>query len=593
MPRVRCRKRTGVGRHRVAPDGRVDLFPGLRSADRCRARAAAPSRRRRRARRIRASDTSGRWPSPTGRKPASRAAPTTSYAYKIADRRRTHHRQPPPTRLPADSDKMELWNIAADGSARAADQEQRSPKKTASSHRTARRSCSSRARITAGAVLQREPVSRARERRPGARADAGFSVRGAAGRMGGRQQVDLDDRQHRRAQRSVSGRPRVAKAAPDHERRSRDRADVLEHRRGAPRVHDRRAHANRRHLDVGARVAPLRPASRASTTTSIATSRCRARSRSNGKASTARASKACSPIRSTTSPARATRSWCSCTAVRKTPTDSDGGRSSYNYQPAWAARGYAMLRPNYRGSSGYGNAFYREPIGGYFKNSHRDVLAGVDRVIAMGVADPDRLAMMGWSAGGHLVNKLITFTTDSRRLRQAPASPTGFRCTAIRHPLRSRSLVRRLAMAEECAHSDVLGALSAEVHLGGPHAHVVPDRRERSARAVAQSIEMMRALKAQGVPSELHIAPGEGHIWLSPTHQLYKMNAEIEWFEKYVRHVPYIPETAPSKNDARWFPLPRLRNPKRDRLSPFDAAQGVPSESRDAVLPRQVNDSHA
>ena len=69
-----------------------------------------------------------------------------------------------------------------------------------------------------------------------------------------------------------------------------------------------------------------------------------------------------------------------------------------------------MLRPNYRGSSGYGNVSYREPVGGYFKQSHLDVLAGVDRVIAMGVADPDRLTMMGWSAGGHLVNKLITVT---------------------------------------------------------------------------------------------------------------------------------------------------------------------------------------
>ena len=87
------------------------------------------------------------------------------------------------------------------------------------------------------------------------------------------------------------------------------------------------------------------------------------------------------------------------------------GVDLFYYQPAWAARGYAILRPNYRGSSGYGNAFYREPVGGYFKNSHHDVLAGVDRLVAMGIADPDRLAMTGWSAGGHLVNKLITFTT--------------------------------------------------------------------------------------------------------------------------------------------------------------------------------------
>ena len=117
-----------------------------------------------------------------------------------------------------------------------------------------------------------------------------------------------------------------------------------------------------------------------------------------------------SPIRSITSPAPGIHWSCSCTADPKRPIGLAGARSFITISPRGRRKGYAILRPNYRGSSGYGNAFYREPVGGYFKNSHLDVLAGVDRVIAMGVADPDRLAMMGWSAGGHLVNKLITFT---------------------------------------------------------------------------------------------------------------------------------------------------------------------------------------
>ena len=43
-----------------------------------------------------------------------------------------------------------------------------------------------------------------------------------------------------------------------------------------------------------------------------------------------------------------------------------------------------MLRPNYRGSTGYGNAFYRDVVGGYFKNMHLDVLAGVDALVQHG-----------------------------------------------------------------------------------------------------------------------------------------------------------------------------------------------------------------
>jgi len=242
------------------------------------------------------------------------------------------------------------------------------------------------------------------------------------------------------------------------------------------------------------------------------------------------------------------------------PEDSDRfgwGQILYNYQPAWAAHGYAVLRPNYRGSSGYGNASYREPVGGYFKNSHRDVLAGIDRVIAMGVADPDRLAMMGWSAGGHLVNKLITFTNRFKAATSGAGVANWISLYGTSDTRYDRdlwfggSLWQKNAPVQEYWEHSPLKYISAArtptLFLIGENDPRVP---------AAQSIEIMRALKAQGVPSELHIAPGEGHIWLSPVHQLYKLNAEIEWFEKYVRHVPYIPETAPSKNDAVMAPAP-------------------------------------
>ena len=64
------------------------------------------------------------------------------------------------------------------------------------------------------------------------------------------------------------------------------------------------------------------------------------------------------------------------------------------------------------------------------------------------------------------------------------------------------------------------------------------------------------ALRAQGVPSEVVIAPDEGHTWLRPVHQLYKMNAEMEWFNKFVRDLPYMPESVPTENDAKVVPAP-------------------------------------
>ena len=59
-----------------------------------------------------------------------------------------------------------------------------------------------------------------------------------------------------------------------------------------------------------------------------------------------------------------------------------------------------MLLPNYRGSRGYGEHFMREIAGDYFRQAFDDIMTGVDYLIVEGIAHPDSLGMMGWSAGG-------------------------------------------------------------------------------------------------------------------------------------------------------------------------------------------------
>ena len=81
-----------------------------------------------------------------------------------------------------------------------------------------------------------------------------------------------------------------------------------------------------------------------------------------------------------------------------------------NYTQVLAAKGYMVLQPNYRGSTGYGDPFLRDMVGHYFVNAHLDVMTGVDALIARGLVDGDRMAKMGWSGGGHMTNKIITFT---------------------------------------------------------------------------------------------------------------------------------------------------------------------------------------
>ena len=86
-----------------------------------------------------------------------------------------------------------------------------------------------------------------------------------------------------------------------------------------------------------------------------------------------------------------------------------GGPSIYMTQ-VFAEQGYAVLRPNPRGSSGYGKDFRYANFQDWGYGDYEDVMAGVDKVVEMGVGDEDSLAVMGWSYGGYLTSFLVTRT---------------------------------------------------------------------------------------------------------------------------------------------------------------------------------------
>ena len=62
-----------------------------------------------------------------------------------------------------------------------------------------------------------------------------------------------------------------------------------------------------------------------------------------------------------------------------------------------------------------------------------------------------------------------------------------------------------------------------------------------------QSIELYRTLKANGVPTHLYVAPREPHGWGELRHRLFKMNVELEWFDKYAKGKEYIWEKLPGE----------------------------------------------
>ncbi len=217
----------------------------------------------------------------------------------------------------------------------------------------------------------------------------------------------------------------------------------------------------------------------------------------------------------------------------------------------YAGKGYAVLRPNYRGSTGYGDAFLRDMVNGYFKQAHLDVLAGADAVIAMGLADPERLLKKGWSAGGHMTNKLVTFTTRFKAASSGAGAANWVSMyaqsdhRAFRTPWFGGTPWQVNAPIDlYWEHSPLRYAANVKtptLFLVGQDDPRVP---------MPQSVEMYRALKYNGVPTRLWVAPREGHGWSELRHVLFRVQVELEWFQKWLSSGDYAWEFAPGEPAA-------------------------------------------
>ncbi|HEV8208654.1 MAG TPA: S9 family peptidase [Vicinamibacterales bacterium] len=233
------------------------------------------------------------------------------------------------------------------------------------------------------------------------------------------------------------------------------------------------------------------------------------------------------------------------------PMESDkfgiGAGSMLYYLPVLTGKGYFVLRPNYRGSAGYGAAFVRDVIDGYFHQMAPDVMRGVDALIARGLVDQNRLVLTGWSAGGTLVDKLLTMTdrfkvassgagisnwislygqTDNTSFRRTWFGGTPWRKDAPFDLFWNNSPIK-----------DVANVKTPTLFFAGEADARVPKE---------QSVEMYRALKSLDVATQLVIAPNEGHVWGALQHLLHKDNIELEWFERYVNGRGYVWEKAPA-----------------------------------------------
>lgn len=212
----------------------------------------------------------------------------------------------------------------------------------------------------------------------------------------------------------------------------------------------------------------------------------------------------------------------------------------------YAGQGYGVFLPNHRGGTGYGDDFMRDMVGGYFTNSHLDVLDGVDALVRAGLADPDQLIKQGWSAGGHMTNKLITFT-DRFKVASSGAGVADWISMYGESDIRfNRTPWFGGSVWQENPPSDIYLDHSPLTYAANISTPTLFWNGQRDVRVPpTQGIMMYRAAKAAGVDTALYLAPGQPHGFRVPGYQLFKINTELAWYAKHLGQpipAPDLPE---------------------------------------------------
>jgi dipeptidyl aminopeptidase/acylaminoacyl peptidase len=198
-----------------------------------------------------------------------------------------------------------------------------------------------------------------------------------------------------------------------------------------------------------------------------------------------------------------------------------------------ASQGYYVFMPNPRGSYGQGEAFTRANIKDFGGGDLRDILAGLDAALARFPIDSGRLGVTGWSYGGYMTMWTVTQTGRF----QAAMAGAGI---ANWQSYYGENLIDKwmIPFFGASVYDDpAVYAKSSPIqfikNVKTPTLIIVG---ERDAECPApQSYEFWHALRTLGVPTELVVYAGEGHMFMNPKHRVDFQDRTVAWFQKYLK----------------------------------------------------------
>jgi dipeptidyl aminopeptidase/acylaminoacyl peptidase len=222
-------------------------------------------------------------------------------------------------------------------------------------------------------------------------------------------------------------------------------------------------------------------------------------------------------------------------AIHGGPASADLLRFNGGYgAQIYAGAGYMVLKPNYRGSTNYGEAFKTDIVGNYFPPGYDDIMTGVDALIAQGMVDGDRMGALGWSAGGHWSNWILIQTDRFKAISSGAGTSNWISMYAQSDVQRNRQFY----LGDELPYHnyDPYWDQSPLKYITNARTPTMIHVVEGDPRVPSpQSVELHMALKMLGVDTELFMYPGRSHGIPDARNALVKSVSEMAWMDYYVR----------------------------------------------------------
>jgi pimeloyl-ACP methyl ester carboxylesterase len=220
-----------------------------------------------------------------------------------------------------------------------------------------------------------------------------------------------------------------------------------------------------------------------------------------------------------------------------------GGPEDRDYPEFWwwsqlfASRGYVVFQPNFRGSSGYGDAFRDAGFGEWGRKMQTDISDGLEALVKRGIVDPKRACIVGWSYGGYAAQAGVTL---QHGLYRCSVSMAGLSDLAAfingrrNYRITDQERYWNAFMGVDKRGKSSLAAISPAKQADQADAPILLIHgKDDSVVPIDQSLGMQRALKSAGKPVELLTLTGADHWLLHEDTRLAMAKASLDFVLKY------------------------------------------------------------